>query len=299
MGLASHLRTTMRTYEAKLHVGYGSWIVAGYNDKLDIDVSGTPYTATLDEREWSCIDLAEHIEGKLNALGTGLTFTCSYSDTTNAFTISAGSAFTVKASTGANELTSAWPLLGFPSDQGPATSHTGSFARYYGRFWIVCRTGTISLLWKTGASATTNASLTLGWSRAADVATFTNATATFQVGNREVRCAASVASDGARGEQTFEAEYVRTEGAATDLRNRLTDFSLAPQPPIEIACFGFPDAQPMRIFETDEALGELIAFAIYGQPGTAGSWAGRKFRMQEVELGAGPWWGQRIVAVAA
>lgn len=299
LSLASDVRTQMRTHDAKIHVGYGAHVVAGYNDKIDFTVGASTYAVTLTAGEWSCVDLAEHAQDMLNAAGSAVTFTVTYDDATNLFTVAATGTFSLLAQTGANELTSALPILGWVGDKTAASTYTGDVERYHGRFWFYTRTATINVLWQSGTNAATNCGELLGWDRLTDVTGDNHHQASYQVNAHEDLCATSVAQDGERAEERVDALHVRNEATAQDFRNRLIEAYATPPGEIALSTYRMVDARRMQVFKTAASLDELVGCGGYGMGGTAGSWAGRKWRVVSVELGTGPFWGQRIGAVEA
>ena len=100
-------------------------IVTGYNDKIDFSVAGVAKVATLSQGSYTLDDLATEIASKMTAQA-GFAISASVS-TKDKFTLSAGTAFALKISTGANVLTSAYGHIGFTGDdQAAALTFTGS-----------------------------------------------------------------------------------------------------------------------------------------------------------------------------
>jgi len=116
--------------------GWGYFIIyAGggtQNNKIDFDEGGAELTATLTASTYDADTLATEIKTQMDAAG-GLTYTVSYSDSTNKFTISAGANFTLKWSTGTNASDSVADTIGFATaaDDSGASTYTADEIRIH------------------------------------------------------------------------------------------------------------------------------------------------------------------------
>lgn len=101
---------------------YDPLVISASNDQINIEVSATPYSASIPQKSYSDPhELAEAVANALNAIsGTGVLFSCSYNDD-GKFTITGDSAFAIDG-TQANTIL---PTMGFDAVLSSAlTSHT-------------------------------------------------------------------------------------------------------------------------------------------------------------------------------
>lgn len=108
-------------------------IQAGRNNKIDFEENGSPYAATVTGGQYSAADLAIAITDALNAVAPANTYSCTYSTSTNKFTISrATGTDTIDFlwNTGDNVLTSIAATIGFSTaaDDTGATSYAADTA---------------------------------------------------------------------------------------------------------------------------------------------------------------------------
>jgi uncharacterized protein YaiE (UPF0345 family) len=91
-----------------------SFVVTALNNKIDFDEGGAALVGTVTAGTYTGATLATAIAAALNgAVGKALTYTCTYSATTEKFTIAAGSNFTLRWNTGANKAIDISNLIGF------------------------------------------------------------------------------------------------------------------------------------------------------------------------------------------
>lgn len=102
---------------------YGFDITSG-NNLLNFNEGGPELLATITIGSYSATDFAQAIESALNAAGA-LTYTVTFSRTTRLITVAATGSFTLLPATGSNKAFGPWSLMGFSSDTGSGTSHTG------------------------------------------------------------------------------------------------------------------------------------------------------------------------------
>jgi hypothetical protein len=116
----------------------GPWVVvAGFNDRIDLDEGGAELTATLTPGVYTTTTAyALEVKTQLDAAGA-LTYTVTY--TANRYEISAGGAFTLRWLTGTNAVRTAGIDLGFnvtANDTG-ASNYTGDYLCYQGQHYLM------------------------------------------------------------------------------------------------------------------------------------------------------------------
>lgn len=106
---------------------YGHTITI-FNQNVDFKEGvGADITAVLDIGTYTLTDFVTELARALNAAGSQ-TYTVTVVRSTRIITVTAGSAFTLLASTGTNLSTSAYSLIGFSTDTSSATSHAATSA---------------------------------------------------------------------------------------------------------------------------------------------------------------------------
>lgn len=123
---AYHYRTKYGTGS-----GWGLWWIDSTNNKIDFN-DGSVRVATLTANAYDASSLAAEIASKMTAAG-GQTYTCTYSDSTNKFTISASSTFSLLWSTGANKANSVGTHIGYDmtQDDTGSNSYTADYLRIH------------------------------------------------------------------------------------------------------------------------------------------------------------------------
>ena len=284
MALAAQLRTQLRTRDADIHTGWGFSIRTSHAYIIAITVSAVDYDAELAEGDYGPETLAAEAARALNAEAHGLTFTVTYSHTTNKFTIAASGTFTLRAQ-GAHH-------MGF-SNAASGTSLTAEYARYAETFWVLAYTPTFAFRWASGANTATGAHMLLGFD-VADTATVSDISASYRRNNREALAQDSADTWGELEELTLPSSYIRQEETAVLYRDRSFDLRSEPRMKIEFPTHRMPDVQRGRVFETDEDLDELGPFTRYGSDG---SWADKRFMVTEVVRHNGTAWHDEVVAI--
>jgi hypothetical protein len=107
-------------------------IEAGVNDIINWDEGGAELTATLDEDIYTASELASEVATQMTAESGG-TITCSYSDSTNKFTITLNAGtLNLRVSTGTNKDKSVYKTLGFSgsSNKTGSLSYAGDEATF-------------------------------------------------------------------------------------------------------------------------------------------------------------------------
>lgn len=117
--------------------GTGWDIVEGVNDRIDFTEGATPFVATIAPGNYSTGTLmSAAIKTAMEAAGA-FTYTVTYSGATKKFTIAGSSSYTIEWQTGADQLRSVGPDLGFTvaddTGGGPYTSDGGV---YQSRHWV-------------------------------------------------------------------------------------------------------------------------------------------------------------------
>jgi hypothetical protein len=129
--------------------GWGWFYIGGSSRYIDFNY-GSVRAAALAAGNYDADSLATEIAAEMTAVG-GQTYTCTYSNTTNSFTISAPSNFSLLWSSGANKANSACDTLGFDdtADDTGTKSYTADYLRIhtYAGFDIES--------WNSGAVTTT------------------------------------------------------------------------------------------------------------------------------------------------
>lgn len=315
IALAQHVQAKMRVHQTDAQVRFGFEVVAGYNDKLDFLYSAVNYTGTLRAGSYNADSFATECARAMNAAGCPITFTVIYTQSTNAFTITGTASWTAKPNGGANRLTSAWYDLGLRGADVAGTSQTSYASRYADRFHIGCSqtvidqvsgpyTG-IRLDFASGTFASTTCANLIGlngqdsctaldsYSWAPDG---TAATMFAPRGLREATAATSQTLYGPKSDQALVADWIRDESTAQQLRDRMFDFGSTPQVWVKFRTHRAPDMQRMRVigFSSD-----MDARRPYPKYGSDGSWAGKTFRVIEVEQDLGPSYHTEIMAMEA
>jgi hypothetical protein len=104
----------------------GTFKISSANNKLDFIEVATELTATITSGTYTATSLAAEIKTQLEAIGAN-TYTVTYSAQTGLWTISAGGPnVTLPFNSGSHSANSIGPTIGFNSDYGGSTSHTGS-----------------------------------------------------------------------------------------------------------------------------------------------------------------------------
>ncbi len=120
---------------AGLKAHFNPITLAATDTKLDFLDNATTRVVTLAAKTYrDPHELASEIQTKMNALGSGNTFTVTYSDTTGKFTLtSSGTTFTLKFATGANTANTIANAIGFDpgSDESAALTYTSDTAQSF------------------------------------------------------------------------------------------------------------------------------------------------------------------------
>ena len=149
------LKDQLRSKTWRSAVGWT--IVAGFNDKIDVNRGGVK-VATLTAGTYATgADLAAHIVARLEAADATPVWACSYSGSTFKFTISSDLSFTLLWGSGANTGTACHKDLGWAaSDTGASTSQVATNAVYTSRHWVKADLGS-ALAVRAGIAVNHNA----------------------------------------------------------------------------------------------------------------------------------------------
>lgn len=287
------------------YCGWGFSIKAGFNDNAEWKVSGVNYQATLRPGDYTpdgaCIELARAMSV---AVGVDGGYSASYSHVTGEVTIvsnwSALFTMLTKQTAISSPSTLCWATFGFLNN-ATVTPAYGKEPRYADRHWIMIEVntgdtfGSLGVKWLTGASQATNCADVLGYSRI-DQGNNQHMWANYARGNREAICAQSQTDFGPRNDKVIDAPWVRDEFSAQQLRDRTFDFGARPRAWVRFRTHRAPDMQRMRVIGFSADMDSRVGFPRYGSDG---SWAGKTFRVIEVEQGLGPSYHTEIYAEEA
>jgi len=275
-----------------LAVSYSYSIKLGFNDTLRVSVGGTWYTAAIEAGDYLTPDeLAVAVEWSLNAAGTGLTWACTYSCATGKFAVTAtGGTFFIQPTVATDP---GWFALGFNADTTADTSATANAARWLGVFSFLSKSGTVKLLFGTGANLATSCRTLLGYVEA-DTTAAASSCGTMMRGNRESLAATSANYWNEKDEQVISADFIRQQIVATLYRDRRFDLVSQPRVTVSFSTLKCPDLQRGRVFRFGPDLDGTYS---YSGPGRGGSWYGRRFRVLEVSQNLISSWHQEVVAV--
>lgn len=302
--LASHAQTQMRAVAAGGRVPFISYgfEVNTSNNKIDFDEGGTPLVATLASGTYTGAELATEVARALNDAGA-LTYSCSYSDSTRKFTISAagtGGTDTYNFSAaGPNHLVSAAVLLGFAFADVASASATGDNEVEAEKFYFACSGGSLVLNYETGAdgidAATPRcAGYLFGHDMTRDLTATTWLAPHSPKSHREQTCQTSATRYGRRRRRSWDLRGVHDSETAREVRNRLIDLLAEPRVRIAFRSERIPDMERGRVFSFDSSMDDVKA---YPGPGTDGSWAGKKFMAYRVIQNLSPVFETEVEAV--
>lgn len=292
--LAQHLTTLMNAASTDDYLnGWGATIVAGYNDKLDINDGGVQQ-ATIAAGAYATMEaLAVAVAAALAAIPSA-NWSCAYSRTTRKFTIarSAGTC-TLLCNSGAGRLTSAYSTLGFActTDKTAAASYVGTYEREEERFFLQCLTNNLDLNCETGANGVNAAtprhcSALLGIDAVRDLTGGVEShLAHAPKNNRETRLTTSAARYGKKRLLKIELPYVNDTDTAREIRNRLVDLYAVPRPNVFFRSERMPDLERGRVIEFSS---DFDVLKPYTGIGSDGSWGSKKFQVVRVIQNCGP-----------
>lgn len=260
--------------------GYGFSVLTGYNDTLEFNVGGGRITATMNGGDYTPEGLATEVARALNATGSGVTFSCTYSVSSNTFAITGSGTWNIDTSV-ALTISPAWLTLGYFSKPA-GTTKTANFARYNEHYWInstqasaVFAPDLTVLDWASGAHTGSNCAAELGW----DVSDVAAGVAPHARGMREPTAAALLALNGARDPDSVTLDMVNDEATAARIRNRRFDLRGTERTIVTFGTLWAPDLQRLRVIDFDSTLDAHKAFPRYGSDG---SWAGKSFLVLSV-----------------
>jgi hypothetical protein len=178
-----------------------------------------------------------------------------------------------------------------------AVTNTFEAERYGDRFWFSygVAASNINMLWGSGTNVLTNAAWLLGYERV-DSGVTRNNPATYARGDRERTAEDYQGFYGPREENQITADWIRDETTAVELRNRIFDLTARPRVIVRFSSFRVPDIRRMQVIEFSSDLDGIVAFPKYG---SNGSWAGKRFRVLEVEQNMGPQFHTEVLAIEA
>lgn len=306
---AAEVRSKMRALSGnELDCGYSFHIKAGYNDVIAFELASTAqFNGTLSPGSYDAEGLARECARAMNAAIAGVpgvSFTCTYDHATNKFTWAcAGTTFRLWGLSDVaapSTITSANRVMGnlnvSPGGGVYAASVTAAHTRYSDRFWLcVNEAGICNWKWASGAGAATNCADTMGYVRT-DSGFVNTDLADYSRGSRETIATTYEGYYGPREERQISADWIRDENSAVDLRNRLFDLTAQPRVRVRFSSMRFPDLRRMQVIEFSSDLDAIVPYPKYGSDG---SWAGKAFRVLEVEQHLGPSYHTEVLAVEA
>ena len=302
--LAEEIQTKMKAASAgiaEVRVSYGFHVKTGHNHLLDFKRAAAVYQATIPDGDYSADALALAAQIAMNAVpGHGLTFAVTYTHSTNKFSFAwtgaGGDAITLDPGGAAGD-DSVLQTMGFKFTTASAVSPipSGSVC-YTDRFAFTAQEtrANFGLLFSTGASAATDCADAIGYT-ATDLLTINRAMADYSRGARESLASDNLTRYGPRPARSIQAEWIRDETTAVELRNRIFDLTARPRAVVRFRTFRCPDLRLMQTIEFSSDIDAYIPFISYG---SNGSWAGKVFRVIEVMQYLGPQYHQEVVAVA-
>jgi len=298
------LRFRISTASYYTAAGYGHFVRTGFNDSFNFWYGGTPtyYHATLAAGDYSPDEYWALIAATMNATAGVSVFTGSYNHLTNKGTVvSSGSTFGFqsKFTSHTSPGTSAIWTMGFNLGTGSgaaATTVTSAYPIYADRFWMNSEpTATFQLLALTGANVAATCFGALGYD-AADDTLGNQHHARLARGYGESEVADNVALNGPHEDDVFDADWIRDEITAQNWRDRRRAFVGSPRKTIRFRTHVCPDMQRMRVIDFDASVDSRLP---YGEFGSDGSWAGKAFRVLEVEKDLGPHYFTEVYAERA
>ena len=157
--------------------------------------------------------------------------------------------------------------------------------RYGDRFWFgsagsVTTAHFFNMLWGTGTNVAKNSANLLGTDTGGDSGLVTDNPLRFSRGDRERIAATYDGYYDPREENQIDADWVRDELTAVELRNRPFDLTARPRPVVKLSSYHWPDIRPMQIIELQPDVDRRVSYPRYGSDG---SWAGKQLRVLEVE----------------
>lgn len=280
-----------------MSVAFGFRIVAGENDRLDFK-DGSAKNVFLAAGLYTGETLAAEVASKMNSVSSN--WSCSYSRTTNKFTISRSSGSAqINPDGGQAAVTACNAAIGFDHDvKSGGSSYTSDFSVEEDRiafaasfaFSLELATGTNG----TQAAAPKTAADFLGFDGRFDtpVAKWARAHSPKGIRERQLRDAGGVY--GQTREVVVEGRALYDTDTARELRNRLVDWMVVPRIVVRFSTFKMPDVRRGELVRFDD----LDNFGIkFPRPGSNGLWAGRKFRVLQTQKRLGPKFDQEIECI--
>ena len=305
-GLAQQAQAQMNAADTsgtrEHYCSYAGTVTLGHNDRLVVN-DGAVKTVTLDPGTYTMEQLATHATTKLNAAST--LWTVSYSRTTGKFTFARSSGTAQLAFNNVTQIAQAAAVLfGFrPANLTGSLSYEGDAFIEEQRFVFGCANNTIDLRWAGGANGSESATPRTAASLFGFDPRFDYGRATLQIhvapcpkSNREATVATTEALYGRKREGTYEGRFIYDGETAREMRNRIMDLYGKPRMRIEFTTEHAPDLERGRVIAMS---GDFDAVLPYTEPGTDGSWVGKRFVVVETEQMLGPTaYSTRIVAVS-
>jgi len=305
--LAQHAQTLMNAADPsgtrEYYCAYGGVVTLGHNDGIYFS-DGSIKQAFIPAGTYTMEALAVAVAAAMNAAASS-GWSCTYSRTTGKFTISRSSGTAqLQFEATAGLARSAAVLLGFrPVVRTGSLSYEGDVFIEEQRFAFGLASSTIDLRWATGADGSEAATPRTAASLFGFDSRFDYGKTTLQIhvapcpkSNREATVAATEALYGKRREGTYEARCIYDGEVAREIRNRLMDLYGKPRLRVEFTTEHAPDLERGRVIAFSS---DFDAVLPYPEPGTDGSWSGKRFVVVETEQLLGPAsYSTRVIAVS-
>ena len=315
---AEHVRAQMEVAPGILEgttylVGHGAKVVAGWNDRLEIN-DGAVKTATIAAGDYATMEaLATAAQTALNAVSSLWLVAYVRSGNTGKFTVSKNTASTRTIMAGANSTSlvrtkSGWATLGIvqfngdiPVAQTPSV-FTADHDRFEEHYWLMGLLVRFDILWQGGVNGTDSATGSrhcadlLGFPADSNVELASGYCAFSPKGIREQAMKKAADRYGARRDLSIEGRALYDTRTARDTRNRMADLMSKPRVVVSFATDRAPDLERGRVIAFSS---DFDAILPYPGPDSDGLWAGKGFVVTETEQHLGPTaFYTRVVAVS-
>lgn len=283
---------------AAIWCGWPYAFVAWHTDMLDVVLGGVTYAVPLRAGRYSADGSVQEMQRALRATTGNQAWTVTFSRSTGGVSFACGGAsFTFLTLTGANRLRNPLFLYGASmtaDTTGPTQSYTPGFIDE--RFTIVMAGASCALQLASGVSAARSIHNLLGWKKELTSQSGNRWTASNIRGDRQTLGSRAKDKFKAKQSATVSGDWLRVTEVAADLRDRVFDFLGRPRVEVTLATHVCPDIRRGDVVEFDA---DVKAFTKFPEPGSDGSWSGRRFWVTEVMQHLGPSFHQELVLVEA
>jgi len=300
----TRIRADAAAWSAIWGGAYGGRIIANVCDRIDFN-DGAAKTATLTTGVYTMEGLAAHAQTQMNAVSTNWTVTYSRATRKFTFTRSSGTAQLLFGVGAPNETRGAAAAYGFGKNNLTGLSTYTSDHAHDERIFGFTTNTTFEILWETGANGINaatprHAGELLGFDPIRDTTPQTVPLGGYYgitpKGNREQDCAANGDDYGNHDEITIDGRAICDDDTALATRDALLDLHLKPPPEVSFTTVALVDLELGQRLEVDA---ELDAIVRYSKEHSDGSWAGRRFRANEVHQEIVTGYTQEVVVTEA